>query len=217
VPVHNEQRVVDRAGQASISATVTAAEDIWVTAARAVVPAVTMPTPVSAATSGMAAATSVPGRAFALVPRPSSLVPRPSSLVLARPCGRASCWAAERYLVGPGTRNARSYYMGRTGFEPMTSSVSVQGRPEFRGPPPRHGRWWWWWRVRWARCVMRLLSPLLSAPIYSDLLGCFRRGLPGGLVLGSFDELAVDSDRSPADELSCDLQSSASRFKAGEV
>jgi hypothetical protein len=37
---------------------------------------------------------------------------------------RARCRGAERYPVGPGTRNARSSYVGRTGFEPVTSSVS---------------------------------------------------------------------------------------------
>ena len=36
----------------------------------------------------------------------------------------------------------------------------------------------------------------LSIHVDQDLLGCFRRGLPGGLVLGSFEELAVDSGRS---------------------
>jgi len=41
------------------------------------------------------------------------------------PHGRASCRAAERYLAGPGTTNARSHYVGRTGFEPVTSSVSL--------------------------------------------------------------------------------------------
>jgi hypothetical protein len=37
---------------------------------------------------------------------------------------RASCGAAERYPVGPETRKARSEYVGRTGFEPVASSVS---------------------------------------------------------------------------------------------
>jgi len=37
---------------------------------------------------------------------------------------RASCRATERYPVGPGIRKARSNYVGRTGFEPVTSSVS---------------------------------------------------------------------------------------------
>ena len=40
----------------------------------------------------------------------------------------------------------------------------------------------------------------MSRPVDQDLLGGFRLGRLGGLVLGSFDELAVDEGRPGADE-----------------
>ncbi len=51
---------------------------------------------------------------------------RPEACV--RPHDRASYGATERHLIGPGTRNTRSNYVGRTGFEPVTSSVSGKSR-----------------------------------------------------------------------------------------
>ena len=44
--------------------------------------------------------------------------------------------------------------------------------------------------------ISEVFSRVIVNTCGSRSLGCFRRGLPGGLVLGSFEELAVDSDRS---------------------
>ena len=91
---------------------------------------------------------------------------------------RGSCRATERYLVGPGTRKARSRYVGRTGFEPVTSSVSGNDicRICFRFFAVNCCLWST--LVRWC--------PLLSAAIVTQLVTRLRaRGQTDPLFVGS--------------------------------